>query len=122
MDTMENEDNFFSESKDRLEGYIRDRIMLIKLQAVEKTSRLGGAFFTIIVLGLMGVLILLFLSLTAAAFLATLLGSLYWGYGIIALFYIILAIVVMILRKKVIDKLVTNFLVNILFEKSHEDE
>lgn len=122
QDTMENEDNFFSESKDKLEGYINDRIMLIKLQAVEKTSRLAGVFFTIIILGLMAVFILLFLSLTLAAFLATILGSLYWGYGIVALFYIILAIVVVALRKKVIEKSMTNFLVNILFEKSKEDK
>ncbi len=119
---MENEDNFFSESKDKLEGYINDRIMLIKLQAVEKTSRLAGAFFTIIILGLMAVFILLFLSLSLAAFLATILGSLFWGYGIVAIFYIILAIVVVALRKKVIEKSMTNFLVNILFEKSKENE
>ncbi|MEO8117107.1 MAG: phage holin family protein [Bacteroidota bacterium] len=119
---MENEDNFFSESKDKLEGYINDRITLIKLQAVEKTSRLAGAFFTIIILGLMAVFILLFLSLALAVLLETVLGSLLWGYGIVALFYIILAIVVVALRKKVIEKLMTNFLVNTLFEKSKEDE
>lgn len=119
---MENEDDFFSESKEKVESYINDRIMLIKLQAVEKTSRLAGAFFTIIKLGLMSVFILLFLSLTLAAFLATILGSLYWGYGIVALFYIILAIIVVAIRKKVIEKLMTNFLVNILFEKTKEDE
>ncbi len=122
QDIMENEDNFFSESKDKLEAYIQDRVTLIKLQAVEKTSRLAGAFFTVIVLGLMAVFILLFLSLTLAAFLATILGSLYWGYGIVALFYIILAIIVIAIRKKVIEKITTNFLVSILFDKTKDDE
>lgn len=119
---MENEDTFFSESKDKLEAYIRDRITLVKLQAVEKTSRLVGAFFTIIILGLMIVFILLFLSFTLATFMAAILGSLYWGYGIVALFYIILAIIVIATRKNVIEKVSTNFLVSILFDKTKDDE
>ncbi len=119
---MENEDTFFSESKDKLEGYINDRIMLIKLQAVEKTSRLAGVFFTIIILGLMALFVLLFLSLTAAAFLASILGSLYWGYGIVALFYIILSIIILVSGKKMIQARLANSLVNILLEKAKEDE
>ncbi|MEO7210264.1 MAG: phage holin family protein [Chitinophagaceae bacterium] len=119
---MENEDNFFSESKDKLEGYINDRLMLIKLQAVEKTSRLAGVFFTIMILGLMAVFVLLFLSLTAAAILASILGSLYWGYGIVALFYIILSIIIIVSGKKMIQAKLANSLVNILLEKAKEDE
>ncbi|MBS1730570.1 MAG: phage holin family protein [Bacteroidetes bacterium] len=119
---MENEDRFFSESKEKLEAYLHNRVTLIKLQAVEKTTRLAGAFFTIIVLGLIATFILLFLSLTIATWLSTLFGNLYLGYGIVALLYIILAVVIVVLRKKVIEKKVTNFLVNVLLEKSKEDE
>lgn len=119
---MENEENFFAASKTVLESYIRDRIQLLKLQAIEKTSRLASVFFTVIILGMMAVFILLFASLTIAAVLASLLGSLFWGYGIVALFYIILAAIVISLRKKVIEQKLMNALVHILFEKEKEHE
>lgn len=36
----ENTENFFAASKKDLEGYVQDRIWLLKLQAGEKTSRI----------------------------------------------------------------------------------
>ncbi len=119
---MEKEENFFAASKAALETYIQDRIQLLKLQTIEKTSRLASVFFTVIILGMMGVFILLFISLTIAAALASLLGSLFWGYGIVAIFYIILAVIVIAMRRKVIEKKLMNALVNILFEKEREHE
>ena len=60
---MSTEENFFQESKKKVEEYVKDRLLLVKLEAVEKISRLTAAMFTGLLIALFAFFVLLFFLL-----------------------------------------------------------
>ena len=115
---MQNEEpSFFSESREQIEQYIQDRILLLKLQAAEKAARLSGLLFTGIVLALLSFFVLLFISMMGGYFFASITGSLYSGFGIVAAFYLLLFVLIVRFRKVLIQNWVANTIVKIFFEK-----
>ena len=114
---MEEQGNFFETSKQKLEAYINERILLIKLQAVEQVSKLGAALFTAVVLALIAFFILLFLSIMAGYYFANITGSMFAGFGIVTAFYVLLFVVLLKFRKNVIEKHITNMIIASFFEK-----
>ncbi len=118
---MSAQQDFFTDSKQTIEKYIRNRLFLIRLQAVEKISRLSAAMFAGLLIGILSFFIILFLSIMAAWYFGELLGSPFKGFGIICAFYILVLILVIILRKRVLQKTITNTVINIIFEKTAEE-
>lgn len=119
---MEKEEQFFTASKKQVQQYVQDRLLLMKLQAVEKTSQLAGKLFSALIIGVLAFFILLFLSIMAGYLFADLTGSLYIGFGIVAAVYIILLIVILTLRKTLIEKKVINEIIDTVFDKTAENE
>ncbi len=101
---MQPEEKFFTESRKKIEEYVQNRISLLKLQMVEKASRLIAMLFSGLVIALLFFFILLFISIMGGYYFAQLTGSLFIGFGIISAFYIIVLLVVIKLRKNVIEK------------------
>jgi energy-coupling factor transporter transmembrane protein EcfT len=118
---MDNSEHFFSESKQKIEEYVQDRLLLIKLDAVEKGSKLIATIFSIFVIALFSFLVLIFLSIMAGYLFGELLHHLFWGFGIVAGFYIILLLLIIVYRKKIIEKRLIDVIISIVFEKANEE-
>ncbi len=116
------EESFFAETRNQLEDYIQDRLLLIKLQTAEKTARLAGILSALLVIALLSFFVLLFISIMGGYFFASLTGSLYLGFGIIAAFYLVLLLVIIQNRKKLIESKVSNTIIKTFFEKEEETE
>jgi len=110
--------DFFTESGVAAENYIQNRLLLLKLQAVEKISKLSAAMFAGLLIGVVGCFIILFLSILLAWLFAEVLGNVFLGFGIISAFYIIVLVLMVIFRKNVLQKTITNTVINIFFEKN----
>jgi ABC-type glycerol-3-phosphate transport system permease component len=113
--------NFFEESKQALKKYLQDRLLLIKLQLTEKISKLVAVMFTSLLIVVIGFFIVLFLSMMAGFYFASLTGSNYIGFAIVAGFYVILLIVIIALRKRVLQKNIINMIIEVMFEKTKEE-
>jgi hypothetical protein len=118
---MTSQQEFFAETKISVENYVQNRIHLIKLQAAEKTSKVASGMFSGLLIAVISFFIILFLSIMAAWYFAAVTGSVYIGFGIISAFYIILLVLIFVLKKSVLDKMVSNSIINIFFEKTPED-
>lgn len=118
----EQETSFFKESRQQLEQYVQDRVLLLKLQMVEKVSQLIALLFTGLTLALLAFFILLFVSIMAGYYFANITGSLYIGFGIVAMFYIILFVLIVSMRKKVIEKHIIDAVIKIFMDKSASDD
>ena len=114
-------DDFFTSSGKQLEQYVQDRILLLKLQATEKTARLVALLFFVLLVALLLFFILLFVSFMAGNYFSGITGSIYSGYAIVAGFYIFLLIMVILCRKW-ISKKVINRVIRIFFGKNDTDE
>ena len=118
----EQEPSFFKESRQQLEQYVQDRVLLLRLQMVEKVSQLIALLFTGLTLALLAFFILLFISIMVGYFFANITGSLYIGFGIVSLFYISIFALIVTLRKKVIEKHIIDAVIKIFMDKSDSDE
>ena len=118
---QEEQPSFFTDSRQKLEEYVQDRLLLLKLQMVEKFSRLTALLFTGLTLALLSFFILLFLSIIVGYFFANITGSFYIGFGIVAIFYIVLFVVIIKLRKNVIEKMIVDAVIKIFMDKNDDD-
>lgn len=113
---MDDED-FFEDSKDRIETYIQDRLLLLKLQAAEKSAKLSALLFWGLIISLVCFFLLMFISLMAGFFFASLTGNLYIGFAIVTLFYFLM-LWILILKRAVLSKKVINAVISIFFDKN----
>ncbi|MCM5527483.1 phage holin family protein [Parasegetibacter sp. NRK P23] len=113
---------FFEETEEMVEKYVQDRMLLFKLQATEKAANLVALMVSGIVIGMIGFFILMFLSIMAGYYFAELTGSLFYGFGIITLVYIVLLIILVLLRKKILHNFVANTVVRIIFDKQTDED
>lgn len=119
---MEEQENFFGESAKKVDEYLQQRLLLLKLQAAEKTSKLISVLSSAFIILLFGFFIVLFISLMAGYFFAYLTNSLYWGFGIVTLLYIILLVLVLTMKKKLFDAFVVKNIMKIFFDNADENE
>lgn len=120
---METQEQFFKESGQKIEQYVQDRLLLLKLKTVEKISKLVAVMFAVLVVAVLVFFIFLFLSIMAGYYFAELTNSMFLGFGIVSAFYIIILVTLIALRKSVLERMITNTVINILFEdKDGEDD
>jgi len=117
---MEQEENFFKESRNRIEKYIQDRVLLFKMETVEKSSNVIAVLCASLAIAILSFFIVLFLSIMAAYFFAEITNSIYIGFGIVSAFYLIVLIVI-IVKRKIVEKKIRNVIVKIFFDKPDYD-
>ena len=91
------------EISDSLKQYLQLNYEIIKLEATERTSVISSVLVSSLVIGVTMFLFVLALSIGAGFYLSTLFGQLYLGFAIIAGFYLLLALVLFVFRKKLIE-------------------
>lgn len=87
---------------EKLENYGKTSIDLIKLKAIDQLSKiLSNAVFGLII-GLLALFFLLFVNLALAFWINDLLGEAYAGFLIVAGFYFLLMIILIVFNKQII--------------------
>ena len=79
-----------------LTGYLDTRIDLVRLEIQQKVSSALVATIHGVTLALLGLLFIIFVSIFAGMALNSALNSPYWGFGIVAGFYLLLLILVLV--------------------------
>lgn len=105
-----------------LKSYTTSTIEIIKLEAVERTSSIAANFISGLIIGLVVVLFAFFSSLGICLYLSELLDNTYWGFGIVAGAYLLLGIVLIIGRKKLLNKPIRDKFIQELFQEQVNTE
>ena len=79
-----------------LTGYLDTRIDLVRLELQQKMSSALVGIIHGVTLALLGLLFIVFVSIFAGLALNSAMDSAYWGFGIVAGFYLLLLILVLI--------------------------
>lgn len=93
---------------DSVKQYLMLNYEIIKLEVTRKTSEIGSAIFSSLMLGIALFLFVFTLSMGVGFYLSALLGDTFSGFGIIAGFYLLICIILLIGRKKLIEKPLRN--------------
>lgn len=108
--------------KKDVQEYIEVKLDMLKLQSAENISRVISTVAVAAIMIVLVSLILFFLSFAAGYFMASVLNSNELGFLCVAGFYAILILIVLIFRKKIIERPVIRSVVKIFFSKSGDDE
>ncbi len=119
--TAEKKENFFVESKKLLDGYIKDRILLIKLEASRSAANATAGAVNGILLAMFGLFALIFLSITLGFVFSELTGSFIWGFAIVTAIYIAMIIVAIASRKWLSNK-IANAVISAIYSKKKDSK
>ena len=99
-----------------LKQYIGLQREYLKLDVIEKVVRLITAITLTVVLSLLVLIFLIYLSFAAAYALAPFVGTA-WAFVIVAAVYLVIFLLVLIFRKRWIERPVVKFLASLLMEQ-----
>ena len=91
-----------------LKVYIQTNIELVKLEATERVSVLGSGLLSLLLVGLTLSLFTLFLSIGASIYLGEYFKNTFLGFLFVAGFYFLLTCLLILSRKKLIEKPMRN--------------
>jgi hypothetical protein len=122
MSEPENLGSFFKENKSLLKQYIETRLEIFRLQAIKISSKSAGYLVWIIVSLFLLFLIAIFSGMTLGYWLSALTGSYVEGFGLTALFMLLLFVFFAIFRKKLFVKPLVKTIIQNSMEEMDEDE
>ncbi|HEY0054820.1 MAG TPA: phage holin family protein [Pedobacter sp.] len=100
-----------------LKEYIATKVELTRLTLLEKVTVVTANLITDSFVLIMGLLTFLFASFTLALYLGERLDSYAAGFGIVALIYLSLALIMFFIKDKLVEKYLHNFMVKRIFNK-----
>ncbi len=118
---MGNQSSFFEELKQIIIDYFKSNVKLYKLNAYEKVAKVMAILFSSIIITILIFFLLFFLSISAGFYFATIFKSNALGFLMIFGFYVILLIVVIIFRKRILEKFITDKVIEQLFEEGENE-
>jgi hypothetical protein len=92
-------------------GYGIKSYDLVKLKAIDKTSAVVSSLTTHAIVFLILMSFLLFLNLGVAIYLGEILGNIYYGFFVVALFYGIVGLIVHFFFHDSIKKKISNYII-----------
>lgn len=108
---------------ENLMGYIDTRIDIIRLEIQEKLKATFVNLIHVVLLGIIAFMCVIFVSIFLGLLLNELLDSSFWGFGIVALFYIILLVVLIVgLDKKVFEDVADKAFDNTIYKSDKREE
>ncbi|WP_317897689.1 phage holin family protein [Aurantibacillus circumpalustris] len=102
----------------QLKTYSNMRIELIKLKTIEKAAVTSSYLLSNLLPILAFVISVVFLSTAMAFYLSQQLGNIIWGFTLVGLFYILLAVILFLLKKKLVGTPVKNKIISTLTKTS----
>ncbi|HEX8378302.1 MAG TPA: phage holin family protein [Pedobacter sp.] len=100
-----------------LKEYIATKVELTRLTLLEKVTVVTANLITDSFVLIMGLLTFLFASFTLALYLGERLDSYAAGFGIVALIYLSLALIMFFIKDKLVEKYLHDFMVKRIFNK-----
>jgi hypothetical protein len=100
-----------------LKEFIATKVELTRLTLIERLTVVTANLITDSFVLIMGVLTFLFASFTLALYLGEEFGSYALGFGIVALIYLSLALIMFFTKDKIVEKYLHDFMVKRIFNK-----
>ena len=114
--------NKAEEISNGLKQYLMLNYEIVKLQATDKVSVLGSSLFGLLMVGISAFLFAFTLSIGLGFYLSAGPGNGWAGFAIIAAFYFLVAIVLFIGRKKMIEKPLRDKIIDKLLNNPSPDK
>lgn len=99
----------------KIEAYVKTNVELVKLQAIDKTADISSKLISRTLLLVAFTFFVLFINIGLSFWIGELLGKNYMGFSIVAGFYLLLSIILIISHRALIFK-IKNYFINQLLK------
>ncbi|OXG06179.1 hypothetical protein BC749_102163 [Flavobacterium araucananum] len=106
---------------EKAENYTKTSLELIKLKTVSAAADVLSTLTSRIAVGAVVAFFTLFLNIGISLWLGKLLGEYYYGFFIVALFYLIVAIVMNSMQHKIIKTPIGNMIISSILKETKKD-
>ena len=107
---------------EKAENYTKTSLELIKLKTVAAVADVLSTLTSRIAVGAVVAFFTLFLNIGISLWLGKVLGEYYYGFFIVALFYLIVAILMHTLQHKIIKTPIGNMIISSILKETKKDE
>ena len=117
-------EKFFSKLEglsDHIRDYADSKIRMVKVKSAEKISFILSGIMARVILAVFFFIFILLGSISGAYALAQWTGELYWGFLIVAVFYLLSGIFIWSNKEKLLRTPIFNKLIKELFKENKED-
>lgn len=104
--------------KDNVQEFVDTKIDIIKLKAISKGAPMISNIIVGVAMAFLGIFIIMFLSFSAAYAISSATEKPFLGFLIVAGFYILLAVLVVVLKNKLLTTPIMQSLLNSLYYKN----
>ena len=115
---MENNSSTIEILFERVEDYTRTTIDLVKLTAVDKTADILSSLLSRLTVSIVFVMFGFLVNVGLSFWIGELVGKIYYGFFIVSSIYLVLAIVLYIVKDKVLKMPISNFIIVKMLKKS----
>ena len=99
---MENQSSTVESLIDRVKIYVETRIELLRLKAIDKSSSFLSLLISMIIVILMSFIFIILFSVGLALLIGEMLGKTYYGFFIVAGFYLLVGLILFAFRNKLL--------------------
>lgn len=121
-EAMNEKSPVISELKQLITEYFDARLKLIKLETFEKIAKVTAVLFSSLVVALLGFFLLFFLSMSLGFYLGKVFESMALGFLAVTVLYLILFVLVLIMKKDLLEDLLIERIIGELTKKEEDDE
>ena len=107
---------------EKAENYTKTSLELIKLKTVAAAADVLSTLTSRIAVGAVVAFFTLFLNIGISLWLGKVLGEYYYGFFIVALFYLIVAILMHTLQHKIIKTPIGNMIISSILKETKKDD
>jgi hypothetical protein len=108
---MEKEPNILGSLFEKATDYIETNAELLKLKAVDKTADVVASIVSALVMLVFSLIVIVLLNIGVALWIGDLLGKAYYGFFIVAGFYIIVGLIFHFSRRKLLKEPLTDLII-----------
>ena len=105
------------ETIEYLKLYAQQQVDIVKLNAVEKSTKVVSSMITSLILGMVGLIVLLFLTIAGALFLGQILENPALGFFIVSLFFIIVGLILYNFRISFIRSSIISYFISEIYDE-----
>lgn len=109
---MEDHATFFGALLEKVETYSKTTIDLIKLKAVDKLTVVASSIILGVTIFILSFFFLMIFNMAIAFWIGEAIGKIYLGFFIVAAFYVLLIILILVFKKQLIKTPITNTLIS----------
>ncbi len=121
-EAMNEKPTVITELRQLITEYFDARLKLIKLETFEKIAKVTAVLFSSLVVALLGFFLLFFLSMSLGFYLGKVFESMALGFLAVTSLYLLLFVLVLLMKKDLMEKFLIERIIGELTKKEDEDE